>query len=395
MNLVVISHKPCWFSLEFNNYVTNGGFPFQMEVISELFDETTLVIIESKSVSPAGTRLITGKKIKIRPLPEPMGSDFKRKMNLLRWGPKNIPIIWKKIKEADAVHAPIPGDIGAIGILISLFQKKPLFIRHCGRWDKPNTLADHFLKWLLERIAGGRNVVLATGGDSKPPSIKNQNIKWIFSTSFTEKEFSDMKLAKPWIFGDRLELITVGALTKGKNIESVIKSLPIIKEKYPDVFLNILGEGSLRTQLMKTAEELYVLDSIKFYGNVSHEQVLGYLSKSHVFIFPSFSEGFPKALIEAMACGLPVIASSISVIPNLLGNECGILLEYPNEREIAKSVIHLINDPEKIEFMGLSSRKKAEKYTLENWKHQIEIALTASWENYHKGLDSRERVESK
>ena len=68
---------------------------------------------------------------------------------MLIWLPKNIKTILKHIESADIVHSMIPGDIGLIGLLIALFMKKKIFIRHCGTWGNKTTLADRFIYWLL------------------------------------------------------------------------------------------------------------------------------------------------------------------------------------------------------------------------------------------------------
>src|SRR5215216_5239217 len=113
MRLAVISHKICWKSEESTSeYKTDGGFPLQMEAISELFTETVLVIPRDHSVVPGGLSPLTGKNLKIVPLSMPHGKGWRRKLGMLPWLLKNSAIIWREIHLADAVHTPIPGDVG-------------------------------------------------------------------------------------------------------------------------------------------------------------------------------------------------------------------------------------------------------------------------------------------
>ena len=88
-----------------------------------------------------------------------------------------------------------------------------------------------------------------------------------------------------------------------------------------------------------------------------------------MFFQQTQKEGFPKALLEAMACGLPSIASRVSVIPFLIEDECGWVLNETNEGAISDAVIQMINTPSRMESMGKSARKKSELYTLENWEN--------------------------
>lgn len=380
MKLLVISHKETWADPGSpSGYATIGGFPFQMAALSELFDQTTLLVLERHSQTPLGSKPLVGHNLNVITLPEPMGRDLRRKLSLLTWLPRHLPAIWQQVKLADAVHPPVPGDLGTIGILLSLFSKKRLFVRHCGRWGKKDTVADRFLKWLLERIAGGKNVVLATGASEALPSKKNPNIRWIFATSLSQQKIETLPITKPWQSGQRLKLITVGALNVVKNTTAIIEALPTISEHHPNLQLDVIGSGWLRDKLVQKASELGFAEQVVFHGNLPHESVFELLAGAHIFVFPSHSEGFPKALLEALACGLPVIASPVSVIPHLVGQGCGLLLEDTSPNAVADAVIKMAADPSAMRTMGKNARQVAEGYTLEKWRDQIRRELTAAW----------------
>ena len=382
MKLLVISHKETWADpTSPTGYSTIGGFPFQMSAISQLFDETTLLVLERASPLPSGAQHLTGRSLRVTTLPEPRGRDLERKLRLLTWLPRHLPFVWRSVRAADAVHAPVPGDLGTIGILVALMQKKRLFVRHCGTWGEPQSLMDRFLFWLLERIAGGKNIVLATGSAEEYPSSKNLNIKWIFSTSFTQNEFDAFAIAQPWRNGSTIKLITVARLSLEKNIIACIDALSIMLQQGYDAQLLIVGDGIDRLRLENQTRLLNLDSKVKFLGNVDHNEVLETLSQSHIFVFPTqVKEGFPKALLEAMAVGLPVVASSVSVIPYLLGKcQCGMLLNKPDAENLAEAVLQMIANPQQMKRMGDNARKAAEGYTLEKWGEQIREELECAW----------------
>lgn len=384
MNLYVVAAKSGWRESE-SGYVTVGGFPFQMQAISNLFSETKVMLLMCPLPASAGAQKLIGNHLTVFPLPEPNGADFRRKLSLLAWLPRYFSSIWREIQKADAVHAPVPGDIGFIGILIALLQRKPLFVRHCGTWGEPVTLSDKVLLWLLERIAGGRNVVLATGGADLPPSTKNRHIHWIFATSLTEQEMSDVSVARAWRQGETLRLINVGRLSSDKNTAAVIQALVHVQKEYPDVHLSIVGDGEQRSALEKLAMDMGLTDKVTFHGNVSHLEVLRLLSSAHLFVFPTRNkEGFPKALLEAMACGLPLVATNVSVIPCLI-RECGILLSDTGPETVANAVLRLIQDEKGMQAMAIHARQAAQKYTLEQWQEQIRSHLESAWGPLQKG----------
>ncbi len=266
-----------------------------------------------------------------------------------------------------------------IGMLIALLQRKPLFVRHCGTWGNRTTLADKFLAWLLPRIAGGRNVVLATGGGDHPPEPGNPSIRWIFSTSIGADEMASMPHAEAWQLGTPLRLITVGRLTRGKNARAIVEALPAIRAAHPQVHLDILGEGEEMIFLQKRIAELGLKSRVTLHGNVTHEQVIDRLAKAHLFVFPTqVKEGFPKALLEALAVGLPAVASSVSVIPHLIRG-CGMVLEATGPQDIARAVLKLADRPAEWPAMGRRARQVASEYTLERWRDEIGGHLKAAW----------------
>ena len=381
MKLVVISHKECWINPSVKyGYVSVGGFPLQMRAIAELFTEMRLVTTLHRTSYPTHAMTLDSMGVDVDPLPTPKGTDFRRKLALLTWLPRHVGRLWQDVKQADAVHAPVPGDLGLIGILLALAQRKPLFVRHCGTWGEPVTIADRFLLWLLERIAGGRNVVMATGGGEELPSQQNTAITWIHSSSLSEKEIDMLVPATPWKQGEVLRLVTVGRVTRGKNMATCIRALVKIRESGQDATLDLVGDGPMLAELRRFAGELGVGDYVEFHGGVTHERVLQILQNSHIFLFPTrVKEGFPKAVLEAMACGLPVIATAVSVLPGLIGDRNGIVLPEPDAAAVSAAVLVLIADEERLDEMGKKARETSREYTLECWQAIIRERLTSSW----------------
>lgn len=394
MNLLFISHKESWLApASPSGYATIGGFPFQLRTISQLFDQTDLLITQPEISAPNNLVSLHGDAMHVKTLPTPSGGRW-HKLNLLPWTLKYLPVIWREVARADAVHAAVPGDVGTIGMLVALLQGKRLFVRHCGTYGEPQTVSDYILLWILERIAGGRNVVFATGGsDDAPPSKKNPNIEWIFSTTLSQAELEQTPKAKIWSAGRPLRLIVVCRLAEGKNVQAILRALPLIQQKFPDVHLDILGDGEYHAALKTIASTLGLLSSapslppsVTFHGNVNHENVLKTLSQSHLFIFPTrVKEGFPKAVLEALACGLPVIATRVSVIPQLLKNGSGILLDDTSAPAVANAILDLLAAPEKLAQMGALAREAAQGYTLEAWGETIGQRLRAAWGSLKSG----------
>lgn len=385
MRVVVFSHKPCWTSSSSpSGYATDGGFPYQMKALSELFDATTLVVPCSTGASGGGPRAgeipLQGHRLTILPATPTSGVGLQRKLHYPLWLLRNSVTIARAIRSADAVHAPIPGDVGTIGMLLGVLLRKPLFVRHCGNWLAPRTSAEHFWRWFIERYAGGRNVMLATGGTGSPPSQRNPNVRWIFSTSMSLDELQAGSPRQAPGPDTPVRLITVCRQEREKGTDTLIASLPSLRERLPAVMLDVVGDGGYLTTLRQQAESLGVTERVVFHGTQDHDAVLALLRAANLFVYPTrASEGFPKVVLEALACGLPVVTTRVSVLPQLIGEGGGVLLDEATPVAVADAVVNALADPRRFALMSTRAVETAGQFSLERWRDTIGLALRTAW----------------
>lgn len=381
MKCVVVSHKECWESdTSETGYATDGGFAFQMRALSQLFDSTALLLPYSPAGKRSGEVPITGRNVSVIPLKRPTGAGLRRKLGLPFWFLRNGPTLLREILKANAVHALIPGDVGTIGMILALALRKPLLVRHCGNWFVQETSAEHFWKWFMEHFAGGKNVMLATGGAPEPPSRRNSAIQWMFSTTLTREELT---ISSPT--GDsprraRSRLIIVCRQEKRKGTSSVIRSLPLIRTFLPSVTFDVVGTGTEMERLRELTQDLRLTQQVTFHGQVRHSRVLQLLRQSDLFCYPTTSsEGFPKAVLEALAMGLPVITTRVSVLPQLLKTGCGLLMDSTEPGAIAGAVREILLDSARYSAMSKRAVQTARAYSLEDWRDRIAALLQSAW----------------
>jgi glycosyltransferase involved in cell wall biosynthesis len=157
----------------------------------------------------------------------------------------------------------------------------------------------------------------------------------------------------------------VGRLVPQKNLASLILAL----EKIPDCHLVVIGAGKMRLELETLANTHQV--KIEFSGIRENHQLPHEYNISEIFILPSLYEGHPKALVEAMACGKPVIGTNVAGIRELIQTgETGLLCE-PDVESIRKSVKDLLSDQEYQDFLG----KNARQFVVENFSIQKILGL--------------------
>jgi glycosyltransferase involved in cell wall biosynthesis len=118
-------------------------------------------------------------------------------------------------------------------------------------------------------------------------------------------------------------LVTVAALDRPyKGIHVLLQAVALLRERGLMVRLRVVGGGCLKESLEATAQSLGLEDQVTFTGQVPSSAVTSELDSADVFVLPSLTEGLPRALLEAMARGLPAIGSAIGGIPELLPEEC-------------------------------------------------------------------------
>ena len=148
-----------------------------------------------------------------------------------------------------------------------------------------------------------------------------------------------------------------------------IKGSAILIEAFADayklsdnVLLNIAGDGSQRHKLAARAKALNIASRYRYHGVYTHpEDCRAFMESLDVFVMPSFSEGTPNSIVEAMACGKPIIASDVGGIPDVIGDDAGIRVAAGDIGGLTQAMLALARDPELRHRMGAAARKRYEE----------------------------------
>lgn len=169
--------------------------------------------------------------------------------------------------------------------------------------------------------------------------------------------------------GSTTRFICVSRLVAGKGIENVITSFKKVLELNRDIELYIVGDGELFDPIIAETEGL---PQIKVVGFRPREEVFKMLAISDIFILASQSEGLPLSIQEAMAFGLPIIATNVGGIPDLVSShENGILFNPGDIDGLSKSMLELSKSKDICRRMGRLSRKRLEKSFLKEKSYNI------------------------
>jgi glycosyltransferase involved in cell wall biosynthesis len=158
----------------------------------------------------------------------------------------------------------------------------------------------------------------------------------------------------------RLRVVTtVANLRPGKGHEVLLEAAARVVRRVPDVHFQIVGDGPRRAELEQQAAALRISAQVSFLGHSS--DVPAVLQQTDVFAFPSFMEASPNAVMEAMAAGLPVVATRVGGIPEVIEDgRSGVLVPPHDDRALAAGILRLIARPDLAARMGEAARQTVE-----------------------------------
>ena len=164
-------------------------------------------------------------------------------------------------------------------------------------------------------------------------------------------------------------IVAVGALEREKGFDLLLRSLAQITAKHPNTILRILGEGTQRTYLESLRAELGLNNQVYLPGRVKN--IFSELSKADLFVMPSRIEGFGNALCEAMACGLPVIATDCMGPREIVRNGIdGLLVPVGDVKALANTISDLLENKQQREHLSMQAREIMKRVSLtEVMKH--------------------------
>jgi len=202
--------------------------------------------------------------------------------------------------------------------------------------------------------------------DERIHRISNFVLQEIFSPL---SNVEDKPAKKRALIGtDRFILTFSGRLARTKRLDILLLSLRSLLAVGKDVHLVVLGDGEMRGELEHMTGELEITDHVTFFGFVSN--VTDYLHATDIYIFPSEREGMPNAMIEAMACRLPVVAADTAANAEIICNgDNGILFSAGDADALGNAVLRLLDD------VSLSNRLAANGYETARCNFRIENAV--------------------
>jgi glycosyltransferase involved in cell wall biosynthesis len=260
--------------------------------------------------------------------------------------------------------------------LAPLFSRK-LVAKFAGQWSsQPSDAWSTKLQRKLLGSAWWHGPVTVYGKWPNQPD----HVVPFFSSAFTDNQMSRAQRA---VVNRRAEELTnilfVGRLSRAKNVDVLLQALSRVHQQGLSFKATIAGEGSETAVLRAQAVALGISDRVEFTGGVSSDRIIEFLEHSGILVLASETEGWPKAIVEAMAFGLVTIGSNIGLIPEIMSEGRGIIVPPRDVDALAAALQQVLSDPAAFAPMRAHAAEWGGRYTLEYLRSSLRALLAKKW----------------
>ncbi len=238
-----------------------------------------------------------------------------------------------------------------------------IFLINGWRNTVSKTFESIFLRDFFKKNFENADIIIVLSDEFKEKlellGIKGEKIFIISTMVECNKYFQDNK-----DFSEPYRVLFCGNIIREKGIFQLIDSIPLILKKYPNVSFTLMGTGRDIEKLKKKTKNINLGKKINILGYKSGEEKFKYFKKSHIFILPSYSEGFPNVVLEAMASGNVIVYTIVGGLKNALINEVNgleIRSMPPKPNEIARKTLELMAKPDLMKKISINNTMEAKK----------------------------------
>jgi len=315
-HLLIISHTPHY--RRDGEIVGWGATVREINYLATLFERVVHIAPLHADAAPVSSLPYQSSRVRLRPVAPGGGARLRDKLSIPLRYPGYARAILQERRAADVIHVRSPANISLLALMMLAVLRGPQvrWAKYAGDWNRSGAepWSYRFQRWWL---AHGLHRGLVTVNGRWPNQASH--IRSFLNPCLTEAELKEgaeaarsKRLCKP------VQLLFVGRLESAKGADVCVEIVAHLKNAGVAAQLDLIGDGKERQALECKAVDLGVGESAKFHGGLPRERLGQFYARAHFILLPSESEGWPKVLSEAMACGAVPIASAVSSIPQYL-----------------------------------------------------------------------------
>ena len=379
MRLLIISDTPHYYNAQ-GQIVGWGPTMEEIDALSSLFDEVRHIAYLYEAPAPASALPYLSPRVRMIGVPPSGGNSLREKLGILRRFPLYLQKIRAELSRADIVHVRCPANISLLAILWLALVERPArrWVKYAGNW-KPDTrtpLSYSFQRMWLE-LGLHRGVTTVNGRwPTQPghvysfhnPSLSDSDI------AFGRASAAGKELVPP------LHLLFVGAVNASKGIYRVLRIAEALYQRGIRFELNILGDGPERAHAQVWAREHGLGRQVHFRGWLPKPELSRYYARAHFLVHPTQSDGWPKVMSEAMACGVVPLAGAVSSIPQVLA-ETGAGRAIPPEDipSFVQAIQEFLDEPDQWKRASQAGVQHAFLFTYQAYLASVKNLFRDAW----------------
>jgi len=253
---------------------------------------------------------------------------------------------------------------GLVACLAMRLYSRPVILSVRG--SDVHLVTGRALGWLNRRICRCMDVVIAVSEDIaaklERAGVDRKKIRVVYNGVGSEFSPRDRQMARRELGlpESRFIVIFVGLLVPVKGVEFLLEALPLLNDS--NVYCVLVGDGVSQSELEAKARDLGIAEQVQFVGRRAASEVPLWISSADVLALPSLSEGRPNVVLEAQACGIPVVATRVGGTPELVRDgQTGLLVEPGSAASMARGLSRLLGDAPFRDSIGRAGRAMVEE----------------------------------
>lgn len=366
MKLVIVSHTPHYRK---DGQIFGWG-PTVREInhLAHLFETVIHIAPLHFEPVPASSLPYETKNISLRAVPACIGDGFFHYLDLILKTPVYVKTMLQEFHSADVIHVRCPAAISMIAVVLLAFMKRPVkrWIKYAGNWkpEGQEPWSYTFQRWCLKKNFS-KSVVTVNGEWPDQP----KHIHSFSNPCLTEEEIKEAgMLTRDKKFIQPVQFLFVGRLETEKGVGQCLGIAAKLLRKRIAFRFDFAGDGPERSKFEIMARDLNLNEHIQFHGWLSRKELNPIYARAHFMILPSQTEGWPKALSEAMAYGTVPLASAVGCIPDYLRDmKTGKTFKAEDVEGFAASIQEYVVTPSKWERESQLARQSSVRFSYENY----------------------------
>lgn len=388
-HLLIVSHV-LTSECEGEHYL-QGGFGRHLDAFADRFEHVTILTCAQKVAEAPDDYRLRARNVTVAPLPpyDMEGGRFSRYTSMLRAAVRAATVLPGLMANADSLHPRLPSAVGMVGALYSRRFRGPVVYYMAADWEGALYAKGHPVATALARLLGPVLRWLSSNGPifAAGPAVcermggPSERVIPVMTTALDGSHIRDADVVAEEARRDPKEILFVGAVWQMKGVHHFLGALPALREKFPGLRARIIGKIHGGSWFHDMIRDLSLEDMVEHHAHMAWDRLMNLYDESDVFVMPSLDgrgEGVPKVALEAMARGVPVVASDVGGIRALVEDGVnGLMIPPADEGAIVEAVSRLWGDPDLRSRLARSGTETAKRFDLNDLIDRMASAMGA------------------